>query len=518
MKSENPLKGLKFMLLSIIFLLLNFNLLAQDAKQITGSVTGSDGTPLPGVTVIEKGTNSGTVTDVEGNFTISVAPDATLSFSYVGMTPQEAAVTGQSSLSIMLMEDEIGLDEVIVVGYGTQKKSDITGAVTSLPKERLEKLPNNNFAQAIQGIMPGVSVINNSAGAEGGGQSIIVRGRNSITADNDPLLILDGIPYSGSYSDINPSDIESIEVLKDASAAAIYGSRGSNGVILITSKSGSTGRTNFMYNGFVGISEIANIPEMLNGPEFYQFKSDREPGSITSSETDLYNSGEWIDWIDLATRMGQKHQHTLSASGGSEKTKFYISGTYLNTKGIAINDDFERYSSFVRVDTELTPWLTLGSNTKLSYANRSGLPADFGDAFYMNPLTISHDENGDLTIYPWEEDIYWNNPLENTIAENLDKSYSIFTNNYIDIRIPSIEGLMYRLNTGLEFNLRDRAQYHGRDTRTGSTVGGSARTRNSVRTNKLIENILSYQREFGKNNLFLTGCTVLKRANMTMRI
>jgi TonB-dependent SusC/RagA subfamily outer membrane receptor len=234
--------------------------------------------------------------------------------------------------------------------------------------------------------MPGVSVTNTAAGAEGSEQAIIVRGRNSITADNSPLIILDGIPFSGSYSDINPMEIESLEILKDASAAAIYGSRGSNGVILITSKRGKAGKALIRYNGLFGVMQIANIPEMLTGPEFYEFKTHREPDELSPSEIEIYNSGEWVNWIDEATRMGQKHQHTLSASGGSENTRYYISGTYLNVKGIAKNDDFSRYSTSVNIDSDLTSWLTLGSNTKLSLIDRAGLPASFSGAFHLNPL------------------------------------------------------------------------------------------------------------------------------------
>lgn len=478
----------------------------QQQKEITGTVTDDEGLPLPGVSVVVKGTTIGTVTNTDGNFSLSIPANAEiLQFSFVGMKIQEVAVEDRTTFMVVMEEEIMGMEEIVVVGYGVQRKSDITGSVISLPEERLQKLPNNNFAQAIQGIMPGVSVTNTSAGAEGGGEVIIVRGRNSITADNTPLIILDGIPFSGSYSEINPMDIASLEILKDASAAAIYGSRGSNGVILITSKKGKAGETRITYNGFMGASQIANIPGMLNGPEFYAFKNKREPDELTPSEIEIYNSGEWVDWVEEATRMGQKHQHTLSASGGSEKTRFYISGTYLNVKGIAKNDDFSRYSTFVNIDSDLTSWLTFGSNTKLSLIDRAGLPADFGDAFLFNPLTSAYDENGDLTIYPWEDDHYFDNPLQHTIAKNKDKSYSLFTNNYIEVKIPFIEDLKYKLNIGYELNTRRDAAYYGRDTYDGFVVGGSASSRNTNRSNLVVENILSYEKLIGKNKLFLTG-------------
>ena len=214
---------------------------------VTGKVTNEDGNPLPGVNIIIKGTITGTITDADGNYRLEIEyPDAVLVFSFVGYHSQEITVGGQSTINVILAVDVLGLDEVVVVGYGTQKRSDITGTVASLPKDRLENLPNLNIVQAIQGAIPGVMIQTSSAGAVPD-EAIMIRGRNSITASNNPLLVVDGIPYGGSISDINPSDVQTIEILKDPSASAIYGSRGANGIILITAKEGVIGKNTVSY-------------------------------------------------------------------------------------------------------------------------------------------------------------------------------------------------------------------------------------------------------------------------------
>ncbi len=317
-------------------------------RPLTGTVADEKGEHLPGVSVTLKGTQKGTTTDVNGQFRLSLpdADDAVVVFSYVGYLPQEKTV-GQAltTLNVTLLADTRSLDEVVVVGYGTQKKSDLTGSVVSISRDRLQQLPNTNIAQALQGAIPGLQINTNSGGAEQNNVSILVRGRSSISANTAPLIILDGIPFTGSISDINPSDVESIEVLKDASAAAIYGSRGSNGVILVTTKKGKSGQVRITYDGFYGIQQLANKPDLLDGAEFYEFKKNRAnipAGSISPSEQAVYESGQYADWYALATRQGFRSQHSISVAGGSEKATFYVGVTYLNVAGIAVNDNFKR--------------------------------------------------------------------------------------------------------------------------------------------------------------------------------
>ncbi|WP_159102784.1 SusC/RagA family TonB-linked outer membrane protein [Marinilabilia salmonicolor] len=266
----------------------------QDELLVRGKVTDSQGESIPGVTITVKGTSGGTITDIDGNFSIMVDEAADiLIFSFVGMKSQEVSIGDRNEINVTLEEDLVGLDEVVVVGYGSMRKSDMTGTVASIPQDRLEMVPNVDITQAIQGAMPGITISTNSAGAAPN-SSILIRGRNSIKASNNPLVVLDGIPYEGALSDISPNDIKSIEVLKDASSAAIYGSRGANGVILVTTKQGRKGETVISYDGYYSLQKMANFPELLNGEEFYKFKMERNPSTMTEAEQEIYESGEWL--------------------------------------------------------------------------------------------------------------------------------------------------------------------------------------------------------------------------------
>ncbi len=493
----------------IIISMLSYCASAQ-LKVITGKVTDPDGNPLQSVSVSVKGASGGTTTGADGNFSLSVENNATnvLVISSVGFVTREVELGSDTQINIQLQTSQESLDAVVVVGYGTQRRKDITGSVVSVDKQRLEDLPNTNFAQALQGAVPGISINLNNAGAEGNDNSIIIRGRNSIKASNSPLIVLDGIPYNGGISDINPSDIAAIQVLKDASAAAIYGSRGSNGVILITTKKGNIGKAVISYDGFYGVQDISNLPPILSPEEFYQFKITREPNSVTQSEQDNYDAKNFPNWLDLATRQGSRSQHTVGIRGGNSSIKYYMSGTVLDVKGVAVNDKFKRLSSRINLEATITDWLTIGTNTQLSRNDRSGLGAHFNGefgAYVFNPLTTAYNPNGSLTIYPWPEDVFFANPFSPTLAKNDDKSYKILTNNYLQVKIPFIPGLSYRLNTGIEYTTRDQKTYWGRDTKRGFDTKGNLILNNSLSTNFLVENILSYENRFGDHNIGFTG-------------
>lgn len=483
------------------------NISLRKAKQqtVTGRVTNADGTPLPGVAVTINGTAASTSTDAEGNYSLSATRGALLEFSSIGMETQEVAYTGQPRIDVVMNEGAVGLEEVVVVGYGVQKKRDITGTVASLPQERLEMVPNVNLTQAIQGAIPGVMVQTSTAGAASSA-SIMMRGRKSIKASNSPLVVVDGVV--GSLADLSPGDVASIEVLKDASASAIYGSRGSNGVILVTTKSGTGGKPKLKYNGYYSLQRFINLPDLMNGLEFYDFKMERNADGFTPSELDIYESGNWVDWVDLALRNGKSTQHNLSLSGGFKETKYYISANVTDITGLAVKDDYLKLSSRVNVDTKLGGWLTVGTRTQLSYDDEAGIPPTWdGDqgVFWFNPLTTAYDENGELTIYPWPEDTYFRNPLMNTLASNVNESYQMVSNNYAVVDFPFLKGLQYRVNAGVRLGFTNTATYYGKDTQRGLANRGDANTGRGLSRNIVIENIVNYNREFGKHNLFLTG-------------
>jgi len=473
---------------------------------VKGKVVDEKGIPLPGVSVGVKGTSIGTVTNVDGLFTMRLNDDNTiLVFSFLGYAPQEIPVGGQNIINVKLLPVSGELAEVVVVGYGTQRRSDITGSVASLPKERLEIVPNTNIAQAIQGAIPGVMVQTTSAGAPPS-QSIMVRGRNSIKASNAPLVIVDGI--AGSLDDINPNDVLSVEVLKDASAAAIYGSRGSNGVILVTTKSGKDGTTKLRYNGFYSMQRFTNLPDLMDGEEFYKFKMEREPSTITPSEQAVYDSGEWVDWLDMALRNGKTTQHNLSFSGGFKETKYYISGSVTDIAGLAINDDYLKLTSRINVDTKFKDWLTVGTRTQLAFSDASGVaPTWDGDqgVFWLNPLTKAYDDNGNLSIFPWPDDTYFRNPLQGTLADNMEEFYQMVSNNYVIVDFPFLKGLQYRMNSGIRLGFDNDATYYGRDTQTGLSNRGDAATSRALSRNIVIENILNYSRDIAKHHISATG-------------
>lgn len=488
----------------IFFFLASTSAFAQRVT-ITGTVTDEGGTPLPGTTVLVKGTMVGATTGSDGKYSVEVSSrTVTLVFSFIGYVAQEVSVQNRSVVDVILKAEITGLDEVVVVGYGTQKKSDITGTVASLPKERLEMAPNLNIAQAIQGSVAGVMIQTTSAGAAPS-ESIMIRGRNSILASNDPLIVVDGIPYGGYLSDINPNDVRSIEILKDASAAAIYGSRGSNGVILITTKEGIEGKTTISYDGKYSIQSYVKLPDIMDGKEFYDFKMTRLPSGMTQSEQDIYDSGNWVNWLDLGLRKGNSQQHNIAISGGTQSTKYYIAGSILDVKGLIVNDDFKRYTGRINVDTKIAKWLTFGTRTQLSSDNMSGVAPDMEDLFKRNPLAQAYDENGNLTVTPILDDPLRNNPLETTLFKNTDKAYQVVTNNFAIIDFPFVKGLSYRINTGLRFTVADQGTYRGRDTKTGLDARGSANTARSISNNTVIENILSFTREYGNHNIFATA-------------
>jgi len=475
-------------------------------KTITGKVTDESGQALPGVTVVVKGSTQGTVTTADGAYTISSIPEnATLVFSFVGMLTQEIVVGNQTTINVEMEVNTIGIDEVVAIGYGTQKKSDITGSVASLSEDRLEMVPNTNITQAIQGAISGIQISTTSGGASPNNNSIMIRGRNSIKAGNSPLIVLDGFPYSGQLGDINPDDIKSVEILKDASSAAIYGSRGANGVILITTKIGKDSKPKISYDGYYNTQRLTNFPDLLTGPEFYQFKLDRKPSEMTQTEEDIYNSGTYPDWKGLALRNGSSQKHNISISGGTDRTKYYFSVGLLDINGLAVNDDYMRLTNRINLESKVTDWLTVGTRSTVNYNDESGRSPSIGTVLRINPLTNAYNEDGTLTVYPNPESTAWPNPLEGTLAENSDLTYQLVSNNFVKVDLPFIKGLSYTLNGGVRVKITEDDTYYGRNTRTGYEAKGDADVNRSKYANYTVENLVNYVRDFGKNSIFLTA-------------
>ena len=364
---------------------------SQQAKKVSGVIIDATGLPVIGANVLEKGTTNGVITDLDGNFTLNVKPGATLVVTYIGYQTQEIEVGNQTTFNITLKEDSEMLDEVVVVGYGTMKKSDLSGASVSMGEDDIKGSVITNLDQSLQGRAAGVAAVSTS-GAPGSSSSIRVRGQATINSNAEPLYVIDGVIVQGGgqsgadfglgdalgngsvstispLSTINPQDIVSMEILKDASATAIYGAQGANGVILITTKRGKAGEAKFTYDGMMAVQRQTKRLDIMNLREFANFYNDfvnvgeLEPSSIYGDPSLL---GVGTNWQDAIFRTALQHQHQVSAQGGTEKVKYYVSGSYMDQDGTLIGSSFNRYSFRTNLDADLKPWLKIGLNATYS--------------------------------------------------------------------------------------------------------------------------------------------------------
>ncbi|MBG6235434.1 TonB-linked SusC/RagA family outer membrane protein [Pedobacter sp. CAN_A7] len=504
-------------LLFIQILAAGFNTVyAQGTYSVKGKVSDQTGAGIPGANIKVAGTSQGTVTDNNGAFIISLSAPATLQISYIGYTQQAVPVTSSTqTLDIKLSENEAdkNLNEVVVVGYGTQKKSDITGAVTSIPKSRLSQLPVTNVLQAIQGAAAGVNVSQTSS-VPGAQPSALVRGQNSINATTGPYVVVDGIPLSktgGSLNDINPNDIASVEILKDASAVAIYGTNGSNGVILITTKRGTTGKPVIRYNAYAGVENMAHILKPRNGAEYVQKYAD---WSAQTGQTQInpvpnfgelanYNAGITTDWIDEATQTGVMQDHNVSISGGTEDVKYFISGDYLDQKGVVKGYNFKRTTIRSNLDVDVTDFLTIGTSLFVTNNNTDGGRVNFLFAGAMSPYGEMFNPNGTYKIHPMQPEQLFTNPMLGLLTDRINRSTNLNGNAFAEVKFSGVlEGLKYRLNAGYTYLPARRASYVGR---LANDFLGTAENFNAETNSYTVENLLTYNKDFGKHHIDFTG-------------
>ena len=481
---------------------------------ISGKVTNATGQPLSNVSILEKGTNNGTTTKDDGTFSFNVVNDAAvLVISYVGFTTQEVKLNGRNNITVQLLEDTKELNQVVVVGYGTQKRSDITGAVASVPKSRLSQLPVTNVFQAIEGAVAGVNVTQTSS-VPGSTPLVLIRGQNSISANSGPYIVVDGLPLSktgGSINDINPNDIASIEILKDASAVAIYGTNGSNGVILITTKRGTSGKATIRYSGYAGIESIDHILKPRSGPEYVQKYADylKQTGQAqvnpvpNAFELPNYQAGKTTDWIDEATDPGTIQDHNLSISGGTKDVHYFISGEYMKQKGVIRGYQYHRSSLRSNLDINVTDFLTVGTSLFIAGNNSDGGRTNLLFATAMSPYGQEFNADGTFAIYPMYPELLYTNPLLGLYTDRVSHSANINGNGYAEVKIGGkLKGLKYRLNVGYSYLPTRFSSYTGRNA--NNTLGGASIT-NSETNSYTIENILSYTKDFGKHHIDFTG-------------
>ena len=473
----------------------------QQTKQATGYVADSQG-PLIGATVMEKGTNNGTVTDFNGFFTLNVKPGATIVVSYVGYVSQE--VKAGDNLKINLKEDGHVVNEVVVIGYGTQRREAVTGSVANIGGEKLNQVAATNAAQALQGRVAGVLMTQTSSkpGAE---MQIRIRGQRSLTASNDPLIVLDGIPFMGQLSDINPADIKSMDILKDASATAIYGSRGANGVIIITTVKGNQGApAKVTYNGYVSFKKVFHKYPMMDGPTFSKMR--QYAGLYQNSLDESENTN--TDWQDLYYQTGISYNHDLSVAGGTNGGSYSFGAGYYKDESVVPTEGYDRVSIRGNFDQKVGKWFRFGLSTNNSYRKTQGVNNMYA-VLGSSPLSSPYDENGNLKRYnalPADDQIV---VTKETVERDKDvwlsenKGIGSYNTLFAELKCPWIEGLTYRVNVGLNFRSSKSGSFTGTgiNNKDANAVNSGSIYENQTR-NWAVENLLTYDRTFAeKHNL-----------------
>ncbi|MCD8044666.1 MAG: TonB-dependent receptor [Tannerellaceae bacterium] len=506
---------------------------AQQTIHLKGQVVDTTGEGVIGANIVQKGTTNGTITDLDGNFRLNVPEKATLTISFIGYQTQEIVLkSGETQIRVLLKEDTELLDEVVVVGYGTMKKRDLSGAVAQIKSDDLMKGNPVDLSQGLAGKVAGV-LVNQSDGAPGGGVSIQIRGTNSFSTSSQPLYIVDGVPFdagstpsseansnsnqtSNPLSFINPHDIQSIEVLKDASATAIYGSRGANGVVIVTTKRGESGNDQVEFSANFGFSRIARRIKVLDAHTYAQYQneqvlndykysgkpygtlpypgkwdySNNPDGTINTATgqykpapedfltpgnyTDMYGNTSWVgiaDWQDLIYQSGFSQEYNISVSGGSDKGWHSFSGNYLDQSGIIKNSGFTRYSFRANIGRKITSWLEMGMNTSFTHTDTDFSKTNASDCGVIRSALIfptTYDPNNNAAE---TGELSWlaSNPLAyiNSTKDHL-KSIHVFNSSYVEIKLTPF--LKFRQNLGISYTNNDRGTYYGRETQEGSAT------------------------------------------------
>lgn len=483
-------------------------------RVVSGRVTSqTDGLGIPGVNIIIKGSSLGTVTDAEGAYSISVPdePGVTLVFSAIGYTTQERTLSGESVVNVQLVEDVRALDEVVVVGYGTESKRFVTGSVSSIDMTKAKDFANVNVAQSMVSV-PGVQFTN--TGRPGQSGTLLIRGQSSLSALNDPLIVLDGIIFNGDLLDINPGDIQSIEVLKDASSSSIYGSRAANGVILITSKRGVSEKPNIRVNTFYGVSDVAKELKLLT-PERYiqrrldwraQSGLDADPSKIVDylslTEAENYLNGVSHNPWDVIYQQGEIFSADVSVSGMSETSNYYLSAAVTDEKGLIFNDNQKRVTLRSNLESKVANWMTIGMNATFSHRDMSGAEANLRDAYRSSPFGTFYHPDGEPTQFPVPEETAGGNPVRTALlTTNEEIVNNLFSNFYGIVEVPFIEGLSYRINYSPNYRWDHDYNFFRQDKHVNFNSTNASKY-DRKRFQWVVENILKYERNIGQDHFF----------------
>ena len=424
---------------------------SEKKKKVTGTVKDANGEPIIGATVVEKGTTNGTVTDFDGNYALELSESGTLAVSYIGYKSQEYSVAKirQGQLSVVLKEDTEVMDEVVVVGYAVQKKSDLTGAVGSVKSESIENQPVTRIDQALQGRISGVQIVS-SNGAPGAGSTIRIRGGNSINGSNEPLYVIDGIIGAGDLNSINPADIQSIEVLKDASSTAIYGSRGANGVILITTKTGKgSNGVRLNYHGYYGIQQVSRYLDLLNGPEYVQWKNENE---VYFDREEMYDTENVVntDWQKVMYRTASMTEHNVSLNSSNDKGNFFFSLNYLNQDGVMKKTNFTRYQARFNFDQNIGKYIKVGAVMSLAYTDKDNPVMDAFGIVQLPNMSIYNEDGTFNSINPSSGYTINTVAAQKEYIQNFTTDLRGFGNIYV--QITPIKNLVIKSSAGFDLN------------------------------------------------------------------
>lgn len=506
MKKSNVFK--KEIIFTLLLLLcIQLVTLAQNVT-VSGRVLDNYGATLPGVSIMVVGTSTGTITDIEGNYKIDVPADAVLRYNFVGFEVQDISVEGRSLVNVVMKEDMIGLSEVVVVGYGTQRREAVTGSVASVGGDKMREVASANITQALQGRVSGVemSQVSSKPGAE---MQIRVRGTRSLNASNDPLIVLDGIPFAGKIGDISTSDIKSLDILKDASATAIYGSRGANGVILISTNKGQKGQeARVSYNGYVGVKTLFSEYPMMNAAEFTKL---REAAGLYSNSLEELSTNN-TDWQDLMYENSIVTSHDVSVSGGTNNANYNFGIGYYLDESLLPSQDYDRYSMRAAIDQKVGEYFNFGFTSNSSFATTNGANLGLYNTLSSSPLASAYEADGSpkrIIRMPMDDQwVYTRETIENLGDgwANETRSFGTYNSFYGEVEMPWVKGLKYRANLGLNYRQENHGAYTGEGVFSVTEDNPStASISNAQTTNWVVENLVTYDRNFGKHSLNLVA-------------
>ena len=477
----------------------------QQSISVTGTVVDQNGEPLMGVNVIEKGTTNGTMTDMDGRFTLSVPGNATLQISYIGYTTEEVVVNNQTKLNITLKEDSQNLDELVVVGYGVVRKADLAGSVAVLDSKNFKDQPIVQVSDALQGRVSGVQVQN--SGVPGGTVKIRVRGSGSINRSNDPLYVIDGIVRESGLTGLNPEDIRSMQVLKDASSTAIYGSRGANGVVLITTKTGKANTREITLDAKVGIGTVAKRYETLSPYEFANLYNTYRPNTFTHEQLSAFQNGTaGTDWQDQIYQTGITQDYKLTFSGGSDKIQYLVSGNYVGQDGVVIENKNERFQARANITSQVTDWLHVTADVNASHNIRHSGDFSAGKGNIVNvamnysPVLGILNEDGSYTRDPYSA-LTQNNPV-GMLKEQTGETITDIVNARMDLKFDILPGLTFTTSNGIDYNdLKAYSFSTKKVTNSNNSMGNNDTYRMTLQTT----NNLTYTNKWGDHALTATA-------------